>query len=71
MPGVQYEGRVHNGQIQLAGNVYLPENARVIVVVASTDEARAVRLRSPRLTRRDDASRFLKEVTEEPPHAAI
>jgi hypothetical protein len=33
MPVTTFQGTVENGQVRLAGDVHLPENARVYVVV--------------------------------------
>ena len=59
-----FEGVVSDGQIRLHGNVTLPENARVYVVVPDTRSATPPRIASPRLAHRQDAARFAKQVVE-------
>ena len=59
-----YEGRVENGQIQLRGNVALPDRTRVYVVVPEETYEDPPRIRSPRLVHREQAEDFVKEVLE-------
>jgi hypothetical protein len=37
MPVTTYQGTVENGQVRLAGNVHLPENAKVYVIVPDVE----------------------------------
>lgn len=63
MSTVTYEGIVEGGRIRLKGNVHLPENARVYVVVP--DVERIARLLTPHLVNRKQAQDFEMEVVEE------
>jgi len=65
------EGIVQNGQIRLLGNVMLPENAKVYVVVPSVEAATPAHIFSPRLAHPEQASDFAKEVVELSPDATI
>jgi len=64
------EGVVKNGQIQVFGNIRLPENARVYIVVPELAPKQA-HIFSPRLAHPEQAIDFVKEVTEEPADAQI
>lgn len=59
-----YEGIVEKGRIRLKSNVHLPENAKVYVIVPETPERqkKAVRVPTPRLTNRKQASDFKMKV---------
>jgi hypothetical protein len=54
------QGIVKNGQIQLTGNIKLPESAKVYVVVPPTETVK--RIMSPRLANKKDANRFVKKI---------
>ena len=58
-------GIVENGQIRLAGDVRLPENVRVYVVIPGIDLAPASHINSPRLAHPEQVTDFEKRVTEE------
>jgi hypothetical protein len=58
------EGIVQNGQIRLLGDVTLPENAKVYVVVPNLEAAPPARIFSPRLVHPEQASDFAKQVIE-------
>jgi hypothetical protein len=61
-----YEGFIEHGQVRMIGDVHLPENARVYVVVPGMETARpAARIASPRLVRPEQAKDFEKQVFEE------
>ncbi len=58
------EGIVENGQIRLLGNVALPEQAKVYVVVPGLEAAPIARMMSPRLVHPEQARDFAKQVFE-------
>jgi hypothetical protein len=61
-----YEGFIEHGQVRMIGDVHLPENARVYVVVPGMETAHpAARIASPRLVRPEQAKDFEKQVFEE------
>jgi len=66
-----YEATVENGQIKLPETVRLPENTTVYVVVPGEQGAAMSHIRSPRLARREDAARFVKEVIWESQDAGL
>lgn len=37
MPVTTYQGTVENGKVKLAGNIHLPENAKVYVIVPDVE----------------------------------
>ena len=59
-----FEGIVENGRVRLPGDVLLPENTKVYVVVPEGQTHGPVRVASPRLARREDAADFTKQVIE-------
>lgn len=65
MSTVTYEGIVEGGRIRLKGDVHLPENARVYVVVPDVGVERVARLATPHLVDREQAQDFTMEVVEE------
>jgi len=66
-----YEGFVEGGQVRLAGDVRLPERAKVYVVVPE-EEARSVPyVASPRLHHPEQAADFDKMVIEEDNDAGL
>jgi hypothetical protein len=71
MKVVTYEATVENGQIRLTEPVRLPERAKVYVVVPGVEDVPRYHIASPRLARPERAVDFVKEVTEEPPDAAL
>lgn len=64
MPFKIYEGVVEKGQIRLKSEIQLPENAKVFVVIPDlqTRKQKTVRIMSPRLTHRKQASDFKMKV---------
>jgi hypothetical protein len=62
-----YEGIVEKGKIRLNSGVRLPENAKVYVIVpeASAQKKKVVRVLTPRLVHRKQASDFIMKVTKE------
>ena len=75
MPLTAIEGIVENGTIRLRENVSLPENTRVVVIIAgsASDESTlpSARVRSPRLAHPEQSRDFRKQVVEAPPDAGI
>jgi small ligand-binding sensory domain FIST len=65
------QGIVENGQIRLADDVRLPENATVYVVVPGVEISSVVRVGSPRLAHPEQAVDFKKEVIEEIQDAGV
>jgi hypothetical protein len=65
MSTVTYEGIVQGGRIRLKGNVHLPENARVYVVVPDVDVERVARVSTPHLVNREQTKDFNMEVVED------
>jgi len=59
-----FEGRVEDGQIRLRGNIALPDETRVYVVVPEMADDQPARIRSPRLVHPEQAGDFVKEVLE-------
>lgn len=57
-----FEGTVENGQIQLHGDVKLPEHAKVYVVVPGGATPQVARMPSVRLANPDDYIHFEKRV---------
>lgn len=62
-----YTGTVKGGQIQLADNVRLPEDATVFVVVPG--ETAPSPVGGPRLVHPEQAADFVKKVIEDAPDA--
>ena len=59
-----YEGTVENGQIRLAGDVRLPEKAKVYVVIPGVETRPVAYVGSPRLVHPEQAADFKKEIIE-------
>jgi ABC-type molybdate transport system substrate-binding protein len=72
MKVVTYEGVVENGRIHLPAGAFLPEKAKVYVVVpdAGTEPAVAY-IASPRLANPEQAGDFIKEVLPERTDASL
>ena len=66
-----FPGIVENGQIRLADNVRLPDNATVYVVVPGLDVPPVVYVGSPRLANPNQADDFVKAVSPEIPNAVV
>jgi hypothetical protein len=64
-----YEGVVDHGVIRLTGDVLLPDQTRVFIVVpvplAGRDVRTLVHIASPRLAHPEQAADFVKEVIED------
>ncbi len=63
-----FEGIVDNGQIRLVGNVRLPDNAKVYVIVP---DMKFAEIHSPSLLYPEQAIDFKMTVTEEKPDASL
>ena len=61
-----FEGVVENGAIRLRGDVTLPENTRVYVVVPDLEAGPRAKVPSPRLAHPEQAGDFAKEIVEAP-----
>ncbi|RIK31465.1 MAG: hypothetical protein DCC56_04570 [Anaerolineae bacterium] len=57
-----YEGIVEKGKIRLKTGVRLPENAKVYVIVPEAQAKKSVRVQTPRLLHRKQASDFKMKV---------
>lgn len=60
-----YQGTVVRGEIRLDGNVELPENVRVFVVVPEASDTSSARIRTPRLAHPEQVREFQMEVHDE------
>ena len=68
---VTLEGVVEQGQIKLTGNVRLPEQTKVYVVVPDIQVTQTVHVYSPRLAYSAQAADFAMEIIEPSPDASI
>ena len=60
------EGVVENGQIKLNSDIRLPDGAKVYLVIPDIElENNVIHLRSPRLSRPEQATDFEMEVVEQ------
>ena len=59
-----FEGVVKNGQIRLRGNVTLPEDSEVYVVIPDFEAVPRAHVRSPRLVHPVQAADFAKQVIQ-------
>jgi len=59
-----YEGFIEHGQVRLVGEVHLPENARVYVVIPEMEARPIAYIASPRLVHPEQARDFEKQVLE-------
>ncbi|HEY3137554.1 MAG TPA: hypothetical protein VGL29_16110 [Blastocatellia bacterium] len=66
-----YEGIVEDGTVRLPGDVKLPENTKVYILVPNAEPRRIIHLRSPRLVHPEQAKDFIKEVVEERTDAGL
>ncbi len=75
MSVVTLEGVVHNGTIQLATNVRLPENAKVYVIIPEIKPEITVErighIVSPHLVHPEQAKDFQLEIVEEDVNASL
>jgi len=65
------EGTVENGQIRLPGNVRLPEQTRVYVVIPGLEAMPVAHFASPRLAHPEQAADFVMQITEESADAGL
>jgi hypothetical protein len=65
------EGVVENGQIRLPAHTYLPEKAKVYVIIPNGAVPPPASLASPRLAHPEEAADFEKEVIERDPNASL
>jgi hypothetical protein len=63
-----FEGFVDKGQIKLIGNVHLPENAKVYVIVP---DMKFAEIHSPSLLHPEQAADFKLEIIEEKSDASL
>ena len=66
-----FEGVVENGRICLPADIYLPEKAKVYVIIPNGAVPPPAFLASPRLVHPHEAIAFEKEVIQETPHAGV
>ena len=59
-----YEGTIFNGQVRFLGDVELPENTHVYVVVPDTQSPPKAHIATPRLVHPEQTSEFQMEVIE-------
>ena len=71
MSVVTLEGVVEHNQIRLTGNVRLPDNTKVYVIVPGVQVERVAHIFSPRLAHPEHAADFKMEVIEEPFDAGV
>lgn len=71
MSVITLEGVVRDGQIRLEGDVRLPENAKVYVIIPEAGSPQRVRVASPRLVHRDQLKDFQMEIGSEDPSANL
>ena len=71
MSVVTLEGIVEHGQIRLTGDVRLPDNTKVYVVVPGMEIERVARIASPRLAHPEQARDFTMEILEEAADASL
>jgi len=71
MSVVTLEGIVEHGQIRLTGDVRLPDNTKVYVVVPGMEIERVARIASPRLAHPEQAADFTMEIVEEATDASV
>lgn len=60
-----YEGVIENGRVKLSGDVGIPENTRVYVLVPGSDSASIANIPSPRLANPAQQKEFEKRVIED------
>ena len=68
---VTLEGVVEQGQIKLTGNVRLPEQTKVYVVVPDIQVTQTVHVYSPRLAYPAQEADFAMEIIESSPDASL
>ncbi len=65
------EGVVDNGQIRLTGNIRLPDNTKVYIVVPDFQIEQVARIFSPRLAHPEQAKDFKMKVVGAPANANL
>ena len=65
MKGTTYEATVQDGRIVLPEHAHIPDNTRIYVVVPTSNDAKRVRMMSPRLVHRDEVGDFTMQVERE------
>ncbi|NLF08770.1 MAG: hypothetical protein GX594_12445 [Pirellulaceae bacterium] len=68
MKATAYEGVVENGCVRIMGDVLLPENTKVRIVLSGNHDLELppiIRVRSPKLAHPEQAKEFFKLVVEE------
>ena len=68
MTAVTIEGIVEGGQIRLQGNIRLPDDTKVYVVVPDMQIEQVARIVRPRLAHPEQAADFKMEIVTEGPH---
>jgi len=68
---ITLEGIVEHNQIRLTGNVRLPDNTKVYVIVPGVQVEQVAHIYSPRLAYPEQAADFTMEVIEEPSDASV
>ena len=71
MSVVALEGVVEHNQIRLTGNVRLPDNTKVYVIVPGVQVEQVAHIFSPRLAHPEQAADFKMEVVEEPSDTSV
>ena len=71
MSVVTLEGIVEHNQIRLTGNVRLPDNTKVYVIVPGVQVEQVAHIFSPRLAHPEQAADFKMEVIEEPSDTSV
>ena len=64
MSVITLEGVINDGQVKLKGNIRLPDNTRVYVVVPDIQIEEVAYIYSPRLAHPEQAADFKMEVFE-------
>lgn len=59
-----FQGVFKNGQIRLQGNVTLPEDTKVYVVIPDFESLPQARVHSPRLAHPEQAADFVKHIVQ-------
>lgn len=71
MSVVTLEGIAEHNQIRLTGNVRLPDNTKVYVIVPGVQVEQVAHIFSPRLAHPEQAADFKMEVVEEPSDTSV
>jgi len=71
MKVTSFEATVEDGVIKLPEHVQIPDKTRVYVVIPGVDAQPAYYVGSPRLAHPEQATDFVKEVTEEHKDASL